>query len=289
MKGGRTRSDFGRDNLPRTYPSLWADNVRQRWGTLLLFGALSLLALLPSFALLIWEDLYAFSLSDKVSLGELTLAQAASLSFWHRNITGSFYLLAIPIFLIVSFALMRYLRLLAFQEPLFWKDDFFSSLKATWKFGLVYGLVFAALLWVSLFVAGSDIHPFLRYLPLLLLIVFLLPLLLYSLTLTPYYDLSFFGLLSRSVLLYLRHFPFTLLFLLGFVSPFFSFFIANPLIRYPLLLLFVVFLYPLLMHAWMVYCLSIYDKDINKDDFPDFYRKGMAPSEGEKNGKHSAQ
>lgn len=38
-----------------------------------------------------------------------------------------------------------------------------------------------------------------------------------------------------------------------------------------------------------IYCLSIYDKDINKDDFPNFYRKGTSPLRGGKNGKHSAQ
>ncbi len=283
MKKRERNKDFGTSDLPSTYPALWKDGVKQRWGTLLLFGALSFCALLPLLGIMVWEDIYAFQLTDEVRLGEVTLEEATLLSFWNRNIAGSLFVVAFPIFFIVSFALMRYLRLIAFEEPIFWKEDFLSSLKATWKNGLLYGLLFAVLSWVSLFVAGSDINPFIRYLPLLLQCVFFVPLLLYSLTLSPYYELSYPGYLSRSLLLYLRHFPVSLLFLIGFVSPFLLTLIANPFIRYPIIFLFALLLYPLLMHAWMIYCLSIYDKDINKEDFPDFYRKGMASLKGEQN------
>ncbi len=271
-------------DLPCTYRALWGDGVKQRWGTLLLFGFVSFLAFLPTVGILIWEDLYSFQLSDQMDMGQITLEEARALSFWNRNIAGAFLLLSAPIFLIVSFALMRYLRLISFEEPIFWKEDFFSSLKASWKTGLIYGLSFAILFWLSLFIAGSDISPYIRYLPLFFVFLFFAPVLLYSLTLSPYYDLTFFGYFFRSVLLYLKHFPISLLFLLGFASPFSLFFVGNPFIRYPILFLFIVFVYPFLMHAWTIYCLSIYDKDINKDEFPDFYRKGMAPLKGEKNG-----
>ena len=289
MKQRERSKDFDSSDLPATYPALWRDGVKQRWGTLLLFGALSFCALLPLLGIMLWEDIYAYQLTDEVRLGEISLEEATLLSFWNRNIAGSLFVVAFPVFFIVSFALMRYLRLIAFEEPLFYKEDFFSSLKATWTNGLFYGLLFAVLFWVSLFVAGSDVNPFIRYLPLLSLFVFFAPLVLYSLTLSPYYDLSFPGYLSRSLLLYLRHFPISLLFLVGFSSPFFLTLIANPFIRYPVIFVFVLFCYPLLMHGWMIYCLSIYDRDINKDDFPDFYRKGMAPMKGEENGNNQAK
>ncbi len=284
MKKQERKNDFTISDLPMTYPALWRDGVKQRCGTLLLFGAISLASLLPGIGILLWEDIYSFQLSDQIEMGQITFEEARILSFWNRNIAGSLFLVAVPLFLIVSFALMRYFRLMSFEEPIFWKEDFFSSLKATWKIGLIYGLIFAILFWVSLFVAGSDISAYLRYIPVVFVFLFIAPTILYSLTLAPYYELPFFGYFIRSVLLYLKHLPISLLFLVGFSLPFALFLVGNPFIRYPILIVYVMLIYPLLMYAWTVYCLSIYDKDINKDDFPDFYRKGLAPLKGEKDG-----
>ena len=116
-------------------------------------------------------------------------------------------------------------------------------------------------------------------------VVIILPVTIWFLLQSIYYNLSVFASIKYAMLLYIKTLPVTLLLLVCTIVPFWLItnLISLLLVKYiVLIVLYLFYIVPLTM-CWMLYASHIFDKYINKEHYPQIYRKGMRKIEEEEN------
>ena len=169
------------------------------------------------------------------------------------------------------------LKNLAWNDPVFFKDDFKIGLKENGKtfvgigflWGIVYflemliGLLFSNLPWFEAVLFGINL-------------AFIYPILITSLFLTLYYSNPFMATIQKAAAIYFRHFPLLFLSSLCLLLPSFALYIPIFLVKYGVLILWMVAVFPFgLLFSFELH-LHYFDEDVNSSQFPSYYQKGLA-------------
>ena len=169
------------------------------------------------------------------------------------------------------------LKNLAWNDPVFFKDDFKSGLKENGKtivgigflWGIVYflegfiGLLFSNLPWFEAVLFGINL-------------ALIYPILITSLFLTLYYSNPFMATIQKAAAIYFRHFPLLFLSSLCLFLPFFAMYIPIFLVKYGVLILWMVAVLPFAFLFSFELHLHYFDEDVNVSQFPAFYQKGLS-------------
>lgn len=153
-------------------------------------------------------------------------------------------------------------------------DDFRRGFRSdAFRFALI-ALFTAA---VRLFI-GSLSGSVVTYLLFGVYLTLVLPVAAWTLLQNVYYKVSVFGGVRNGVLHYLRSLPVTLLLVLATALPLFAALTFVPIVvRYPLLILFALFgIVPLAM-MWLLYASHLFDRTINRETYPEIWRRGLRP------------
>ena len=169
------------------------------------------------------------------------------------------------------------LKNLAWNDPVFFKEDFKIGLKENGKtfvgigflWGIVYflemliGLLFSNLPWFEAALFGINL-------------AFIYPILITSLFLTLYYSNPFMATIQKAAAIYFRHFPLLFLSSLCLHLPFFALYIPIFLVKYGVLILWMVAAFPFAFLFSFELHLHYFDEDVNSSQFPSYYQKGLA-------------
>lgn len=273
MKNKVARKDFSEANMPHNRKEVFKDLLINRTSTLFSLGLMMLLFALPLIAAIIFSNLSisSFDLTDIENNQELY-------NKFLLNLNSNNLLILIGL-IILSFGCAgtyKIIRLLIWQEGIFFYSDFFKGIKSNWKgFSLTFTII-GMINFVSQYLfynVNINEYPFVAC---VIVIAFFLPCVLFILGQTTIYNMPYLHKLKNSFLLSWRNWytsiPVVLLNSLFVIIPLL---ISNVLAYIILIIVIPLIIAPLLVLFNTLYTDTIFDKYINKDNFKEIYDKGI--------------
>lgn len=267
--------DYTEADFPATRKEVFLECFREHFSLILKTCFLCLACFLPMIFVEMFSDLHLAAAIKE--LGDNPDEQlVASVVNFVNLVYGGIEVIAFAIFAFFMSGITQVVRQLCWNEPVFFGDDFKTGLKIN---GIKFVLV--SLLASLTDYAASVTNTGLSYVLIPMSYVITLPIAIWYLLQTVYYNVGAKNGIKNGVLFYVKTFPITLLLLFLTVAP--SFFITNFLFNFTAkyvlyLLITVVYFVPMLM-VWLLYACHIFDKYVNKTNYPDVYRKGMLKKE----------
>ena len=259
--------------LPKTRKAMLRLCFRRHLGTILRLDLLSLLLFLPTVLVLAAKESYYAgilqNLKDPATEAVLAIGVHTNLLF------GVFEALALLLFLVLLAGAVRVVRQLFWQEMYSFGSVFSDGIRRNTGRFLLVGLLIAFPGYVLNGLAATAVARMLYWVYLLVY----LPICIWTLLQSVYYNQKLWPTIRNSAILLIRTLPETLLLTAVSVLPFYFLMNIAPLslIKYYVLLgLALLYIIPITM-IWMLYANHIFDKFINKDHFPEYYRRGMQP------------
>lgn len=268
-------SDYEQRERPRTRVAQFFDIFKHRFLELL---KLSLLQAVFSLPLLVTIFLFWLLLPNAHT------NQAAMMVFL---IQGASSLITLPIAFVGLTGSFYALKKLAYAEGEFASSSFFIGMKEEWKKGLLIG--FIAGLSVGIAIVGAyffifspyDIIPWVKGLGIAISVIELIVVLIscyYSVAQVVVYENKLWPIIKNSVLMNLMKFPINLGLFILYPGAFIALICIIPYTMYVGVGL-MIFTSVFGHLVWMMNTMSAFDKYINKEQFPDYYRKGLYKEE----------
>lgn len=268
-------NDFTEADLPGTRRQVFFDCYKEHFSVILRAGLLCFLFLFPVLATEFLRDVYI--VGAVASLPESTDAAIAAVYHTADVIFGLAGIVAFSLFAAFLSGVVRILRQTIWGEPLFFWDDFRIGFKSD---ALRFASV-ALLLAIQNYLVNLLERTFYAYVLYGAFAVIVLPIGAWMILQTVCYRLKWFASAKNAVIYYVRTLPATILLIGGTVLPFFLVRrISSMSVKYAVLAFLSVFgVVPLVM-VWMLYAFHTFDRYLNREHYPQIYRKGMRP-EGE--------
>lgn len=279
-----SKKDYTADDLPQTRKDVFFDCFKEHLSVLFRLGFLCFLFFIPIIILMLMYDGYVVNSID--ALPEQTPEAISEVYYSANAVYGLVQVFAFALFFLLFSGVVQILRQLAWNEPLFFGDDFKRGLKSN-------ALRFAL---SAFFLAGTSYMIKLNsgevtyYVFNAIYIIVLLPIILWEMTQGVYYKVRTLESIKNALFCYLKTVPVTLLIVVLSAVPFWAVinFVPNFTVKYVVLLVLAAFYIVPLCLAWLLYACHIFDENINKENYPSIYRKGMRKETCKKDGNDNS-
>lgn len=276
IKTKQSATEFEMNQLPHNRKQVFWDVIKLHWRMLLVLSLVLLVGLLPLLTCLFIRDQYALVLAARVNDGTMSPEdRLATLKIVYLICAGACWV-CLYIFALAVCIVVRFVRQLIWYEPIFVKEDIAMGIKNGYK-GAAICSTFAGIIIVvhRLMLFVTD-NVFVQIIPVAIFIPFIaLPLLLAFIQSTIYIG-SFSQMLKNAIAMYIKEAPIVLLFgLLLFTPLLFTMLEQFLIVKY---IVVVVYIYLFELAFIMMFSLGsnyIFDKYINKEQFPQMYKKGL--------------
>ena len=269
------QTDFTLKDLPKTRKGQFKDLFIHRFITLLKLSLLQTVFLLPSLVIVIMFYIFIRGAKDYNAFFSVSLFSGLGL------------LITIPIAYVGYSGLFHSLKQMCFMEGGFEASSFFLGIKEEWKKGVIIGIIHAisivgAIIGI-IFLIGyvSEDIAWVKGLGIAILVIQFIVvtiILRYAISEICVYKNPLLYVLKNSFLFTLMRFPINLLFIIispGIIVALISIMEITSYIGIGL----VIFLNAFTSLMWMLNSIYTYDKYINKENYPDFYKKGLYKGE----------
>lgn len=269
MKNRASKIDYSKSMLPRTRRAQFLDCFKMNYIVLLKCGLMLLLFFIPLIAFSIFMDLYYDSL-----MSHITEEKEQTIMLFHYLYSGGLIILSLFAILGLTGSI-RVLRNLIWGEGIFFKDDFFLGIKENTSKNLIFGAIFGILFGISFFVYYLFRDNFVSLFGLVLFALVFLPIFFWIILLNNTYNSKFGGLLRNGLYFYVKTIGWSLLGILMPLSLVGLLFVPFIWLKYVVLVLMVVFVYPIILLIMVLFSTAKFDLAINKDNYPDYYLRGL--------------
>ena len=275
MKRKQAKTDFTRDGLPKNRWEVFTDCLKVRFLLFFYMGIVLFISALPLLFVTVMSDNTAGGLYESYVNAEFTEQKYYALS---ESANSLYAMLFIPCYIILAIGVAgvtAVIRRLVWGEGVFFMQDLFEGIKSN---GLYYALI-AALL-------GTAAYLQITFLPVgrngyyvILPVVFsllVLPPSLFMISQMTIYKNTFLKYFTNGFVLYIKSFPSTLAFFVLFLIPAALGLNLIPiLVKYIILVVFFLIPAPMLLVGWFIYSCYVFDKFVNKRQYPEIYDKGV--------------
>ena len=272
MKQKASRIDYSKAMLPRTRKAQFGDCFKMNYMVLLKCGLFLFLFSLPLIAYCMFGDFFYVSL-----MSHTTEEVEQTRNLFYYFLYGGIVLLSLPIFVAIS-GVTHVLRNLIWGEGIFFMDDFKNGIKQNAGKNVIFGFITGVIFFASYFIYSLFNALILSYIPLILFALVFFPVYFWMLYLNNIYDSKWTVLVRNGFFFYIRTIGWSLL---GILMPLSlaSLILINDLmlvwLKYLILVLFVIFVFPIIFLIMTLYTTSKFDQYINQQYYPDFYLKGL--------------
>ena len=269
MRNKKEKGDFLESSLPSTRKKQFFDNLTHRYRLLLLIGIVLVTFFIPFLAALIYRDSSLMIIAAQGYEDEIQRMFSIEIIY---------SLLTIPCFIIFFIGLagiMKVIKELVYSEPIFFKDDFLTGIKENWKPFIIIAIFVSIfnLMDTLLFNAFSNIY--IRVIPASVNFALIFPLCFVSLLISMTYANKFFVTLRSAVIIYFIFFPRIILsFALTFGVLLFKY-IPLFYVKYIVIIIYLLLVLPITILGTYESITNIFDELINKNQYPDYYKKGL--------------
>ena len=267
--------DYEYSSLPTTRKEAFKDVYRHNFKTIFSSGVTLLLFSLPLIAFLIIMNIGRLGMTlDNYSKEVLP----SVLLVWDLILNGGVFIL-LYLTLIGLMGVMRVLKMLVWQEGINFWHDFKVGVKENIKYMTIFYLI-GGVIYLATYCVYIFLFNFIIGLSLILLFtIIFLPMIFWCFFTINVYQTTFINYLKNGIFFFTRSIPWTLLFVVLIIWPFFAMFIPMNayvlFIKYPILILLIIFYYPFLLVVGYLYSCAKFDQYINKENYPEIYRKGL--------------
>ena len=280
---GDKKEDFSSQSLPSNRKALFSYLIKTRLLRLVYINLLSFVFFIPLIAWLIVSGTYEQSFGDVYSEQVFqtylyfilyTKAPLMIISYLiaFLGLSGTFYVV----------------RLTCWNVPIKIGKGFLKGMKQSWMPFIVYGLFIGVYLsvfevaYLLIFIGQYEIYLTIFLLSSLIIsMVLILSIIIFSMTLSATYNIKLISALKSGFKLTIRYFIKNIaIFLIAFTPSIIWFLLGNIwflLIGTIIAMIFGVIYPVLIIH---LYTNSLFDYYINKDQYQDYFRKGLAPING---------
>lgn len=267
--------NFSVDDLPSNRKEVFFDRIKNQFSVFALTGLLFFL-----FALPLLVDSFVFDILVYLqSTSEGGMSDAAYYSY-----LVLFSGIRIPCLLILSIGcagIFRIYRNLAWEIPVFFKEDFKEGVQKNAKPFLIVFFLLGVLGLASEAVLGNlALYELVRYLPLGILTGVIGPMFLVSLNIFNLYNAKIFEAFRLALRFFFGQFFKSVLVYILVISPFALAFISRFMIKYLVAIPVIILLVPILLFAWFLFNCYLFDRYMNKENYPEIFDKGIHRKKG---------
>lgn len=268
MKQEFSDKDFTKDLLPINRRKQFGFVFKNNWKRFLFLGFILFLFSLPLIVSLLIRDFRAV---------ELVKSEQQDLLLTNELFFAIFIVPSFVILFIGLSGLFRILRNYAWSEGILYKQDYIIGIKQNGLFFSIIGFIFIVLYYASYILSIYINVNFVKYLPLVFYLLFIIPICLIELSMISIYKNSFFRFVLNSIKIYFRKAPHILISeVIILLIPVILIVIPMPLIiKYIVLVLFIFIMLPIMCFAFQLLSVHIFDELINKENHKEIYHKGL--------------
>lgn len=264
-------NDFLISDLPKNRVQLFFDILKNQWSSLLILSFTTLLV----FMLLIISRYQNISIISNIISSDME----------NKNYHIQFayfihYAINIVIIIIIGIYLsgmMRVFKKMSYNEGFFLGADFFKGVKENIKEYLIIYTIYGILCFMveSLSINYLMADSMLYYLFKIINYGFLLPILLICSCLSTIYSDNIFKKIKISFLLYIKNFFKIIFALIIMICPLLSLIMGSTIVQLFVPIIYCLIYLPLSLLGFLIMMNGVFDKYINKENFPDLVNKGM--------------
>lgn len=272
IKKKQNTEEFKISDLPKNRFELFFDIIKNQWNYLIILAFIVLIIFLP---LIIYRYYNLVALQELLNSNIEELMFQIQISYMAYNAICIIFITFIGV---LFSGIARIYKKLSFNEGFLFLPDFFKGIKENIKdfliLFLIYGIINFALESLSINYLISN-NSFLYYLFKIINYIFFLPILFICVGLSSIYNDKIFKKISLSFVLYLKYLPKIVLIIALSVSPLLLLLISNSIIQLFVPMLYCFLIFPLAYLVIVLFMNYIFDKEINKKNFPSLVNKGM--------------
>ena len=266
-----SRVDYSKSMLPRKRREQFIDVFKMNYMVILKCGLMLLLFFAPLLAFSVFGDFYFMSLIDNSTED---VEQTKMLFHWLFNLG----MILFSLIAVLGFSgVIRVLRNLIWGEGIYFRDDFAEGIKQNAGKNIIFALIFGGLYALAYFIYSLFPETLISAFGLLMFALIFLPIFFWILFLNNTYSSSFGALLRNGLFFYVKTIGWSLLSMVVMLLLVGTIFIPMDLIwvKYAIIVMVIVFLYPIFLLIITLYVTSKFDAYINKDNYPDYYLRGL--------------
>ena len=273
--------DFGLNDLPLNRRQQFFDIIKNDWKTLLWMGLILLFFSIPYLTVDVLHWFIKINLPAQLKADGGTYAMVAS-GLMLTDILYEAILVVASLFIAVPLAgIARVLKRLVHGEGVLFKNDFFDGIKMNvWQFLVlmfIYAVLRFAVQLVFIYIQGIPYMAEIVYgVSMAILYIVFVPILLFMFAEGSIYKMKFTMNFKNSSQLAFNSILWMMIFSALIFGVYFMREIYHPILRVGLDAL-LILLSPLYLLALSLFTMSRFDKYINQENYPDFYRKGLRP------------
>lgn len=280
MRRKAAKVDFQPSMMPKNRAQLFGDIYKNRFPLMVDLGLLLLLFSLPAIAVMSIVNMKTYEISQQIASNIITADNGAKQIFHMINVGNIVFIVAVVIWAIGLSGIVGIVRRLVFQEGILFRADFGKSFKENALCYAIVGLVLGTLNFLlqyylrsSYFDDGVAMQISIGALIVVSFVAcFISPMILDQATV---YNLGFWGKIKNAFLLSMRMPHLLLMLSVINAAPYLLLLINNQYVYLALLLLLPILIMPIQILVNMLVCDSILDKFVNKENYPQIYKKGM--------------
>ncbi len=272
--------DFTTDKMPSSRPQVFFDVYKNRFSTMLLLGLVLLLFCLPAIIAAAIFNVKIYEIRLSFSQGAISEIEFLKNVAQLENGKNVFLILGFFFVFLGVCGAFEVLRRLVWQEGLFFGHDFFKGVKDGVKSSAICALVsgllnYAANATLNLSSASEDFAVNLATAAAFGGLVIALSLIPFIFTQSTIYDLPFSHKVKNAFLLSMRTAYISIPLALLYIAPIVILNFVGNLAYFILLATLPILFYTPLVLVNILYCDSVLDEYVNKENFPQIYKKGI--------------
>ncbi|MCF0116961.1 MAG: hypothetical protein HUJ61_02805 [Bacilli bacterium] len=270
--------DFVIESLPHNRKEQFFDILKVRFKLIFILGLLLFIGIVPTILTMLFREINVSAIVSNYvdETDPVKLAECAKLVGTSNNL---YNLILLPSFLILGIVLsgiFRVLRQLSLGKGIHLGEELKTGIKQNIWHILLIMLVLWILYYLTMLICNSRIDMKIgQYITLGFYIVLIIPISLIAISIITMYNMKFKDRFFACFLFYFKGFFKYVLVIIALGLPLFLFLIPNYLIAYSIFSLFFVIYYPIVLLGVNQISFSYFDTYINKQQYPDFYRKGL--------------
>ena len=277
------KSDYLYSSLPNTRKDAFKDVYKHNFLTILKCGVALLVTMIPVLVFSIFMDIGRLGMTTAYYSEEDLVGVLFMWNIFHS--VGLFILLAVVVLFLAG--IIRVLKLVIYQEGV----DFFYDLKIGIKENcptmLVFYLIYMLIFYVTYYLQLLFLNPYIGLVVLAIFFVLFTPMLIWAYFVIAVYQTKFWDYIKNSFFFYMKSIGYSLLFVFIIIWPFvLSMLVSDSMISIPISPLYIaiknvihiimaIFYYPCAIIVGLLFAFSKFDNYINKDNYPEIYRKGL--------------
>lgn len=269
------KTDFKYEMLPQNRRAVFKDVYKNRFPLIFRGGVALLLSCLPTLIFSLVMDFVRLSIYATYEEDAEALGSTLQL---HETFTLAGFMILFFVILISLGGVLRIYRQLVWGEGIYFHNDWKIGLKQSYGAMAIATTIFGILFIISEGIFNLFIANALAWVPFILFLLVLLPIFIWMLLLINTYSGSFIECLKNGVFLYVKSFGITFLLTIATILPFGLYLITDQTflsVKYVAIAVLILFYYPMLILVWILYSNKQFDKYINQQYYPEYYRKGL--------------